>query len=259
MGTQRPNQLQTAMSMAHLLHPLTSREKMLMVLASHATENRGGASPQGWAVAGLLAGQTEWERFEQKWRKLPVPEPAGGLRAWQVAGLFGSLAEGELLGIGCAISAAAFASIPIDERKRRLWGNSDNPQLSCFQHCVTDAVRRLTGLPEEESVCFLMDCGDAMAAAALWFYEDLKNFSPEPARRRLGALGVESKRDFPLLQAAEALAAECCKELRIPAEGRVDGSRSNRPHLHFTVLDGPRPLSQFQHSLQVSSPHGPGR
>jgi hypothetical protein len=192
---------------------------MLMAVATHRATNGHPEKPLGWAAAGLLASQDDWEQFSANWRcglagatrsagaKLP------GSPVTTSESLSALLEGSKIAAIGCALADATFVSLPQVERRRLLWSRDSDAALLCLRHCIAEAAAKMGSLPREERVCFVMDWQDELASAALWFFEDCLHFSNEPTRQRLGSLGLESGQDFLPLQAAREFAQECSRRL----------------------------------------------
>jgi hypothetical protein len=221
---------------ARLLHLLTSREKMVMVLASHAvTKGPAVRQPTGWAMAGLLASVDVWDSLSRRWGRGPS-------EALQESHLAGLLASGEIVAIVGALGAAWGRPLAPAPESVTLLRQPYDPPLRCFDHCVVEAAGRLKDRPAGEKVSFVMDWADRLAAAAMWRMEDLKNLTERPVRERLGALGFESREDFPPLLAAERLARRCEEWLegRARQTERLEGG-AIAPGIRLTLLDGGRP------------------
>ncbi len=180
---------------SRLLHLLACRERMFMALASHAGPEGDASKSEGWAVAGVLASQHAWEDFGRRWTAALARDPAQ-------CGLPGLIRELKITCIGAVLSAAGRGSRRAGSRSAYFPRRIPDPGLLCFEHCVLEAARRMQSAPAGETVFFLMDWSEPLASSALWHLEDLMNFSASPVRERLGALGFESSRDFPPLQAA---------------------------------------------------------
>jgi len=243
MNAEETQRVQVPLRYARLLHLMTSREKMLLVMASHARTNGAAAHLKGWAVAGLLASQEAWDRFSRAWGDASSKcEPDGNLAA-----LFEAC---KITGLGSALSLAA------SERRSAADGDSllprtvSDPLLLCFEHCLLEAARRLRALPSQETLCCIMDGSDPLASAALWHFEELKNLAPRPVRERLGALGFESKDDFPPLRAADWLAARCYDRLPEPTPAGQSDSPAEEAWIRLTLLEGGRPAALPEESQE---------
>lgn len=191
---------------SRLLHLLACGEKMFMVMASHTRASRGAGQTAGWAVAGLLASQHAWEDFSRQW----IAAKARGRAQRDIPEL---IREHKITGIGAVFSPASRESLRADSGRAYFPWETPNPGLLCFERCVVQAARRMQSAPAGETVCFLMDWNEPLASSALWHLEDLMNFSASPVRERLGALGFESSRDFPPLQAARWFAEKIYETL----------------------------------------------
>jgi len=204
-----------------LLHMRNCRQKMFMVMASHAQRAGKGPRAPRFAVAGLLASQYAWEGFGATCGTWFSPDAELGdfLKSLESAGVAGICAVGDLS-----------TSDPQPEHI--------DPRLICFEHCVLEAVRRLAPAPAGETVCFVMDWHEHLASSALWHLEDLMNLTPPAVRLRLGTLGFEHSGAFQPLQAAQLLARRCVD--MIPSAGlhvALQGFHS----LLWTLPGGPSP------------------
>lgn len=214
-----------------LLHMRNCRQKMFMVMASHAQRLGKGPRASRVAVAGLLAGQYAWE------------ELGATCGTWfshdaDLGDFLKSLESAGVAGI-CAVrdpSTSDPSPEPID------------PRLICFEHCVLEAARRLAPAPAGETVCFIMDWLDPLAPSALWRLEDLTNFSLPPVRVRLGALGFEHGESFLPLRAARWLANRCVEGTPSPGL-RVASGESHA--LIWTLPGGPSP-ERLGESVQMA-------
>jgi len=233
VGTEGSRNRRLVTGTAQLVHPLTSCQKMFMVLASHVGPKGCPSDSARCAVAALLATQSEWGRFSRTWSAEALQETCEGgdpnfahrkaQQKDQGRALLDLLRESRIAAIAC-VSGEGVLDLDT-ERKQTLPGNASDPGLPCFQHCLMEAVRRSGGLPEGERVCFIMDWNDPLASTALWCLEDLKNLSPQGVSERLGTLGFESQSSFPPLQAAAWLAQEyACQEQ--PSPSGLEAARS---------------------------------
>lgn len=237
MGSQRERKPGSLAGTARMLHPLTSQRRTFMVMASHHAPARCSSDSSRGVVVGLLATQAEWDTFGRKW------SAAASRRFGQMGDLQFSTQASEqpgrvemLLALfsagGIAATVYAYGQSSVDlnaEMQRPQRAVAPDAGVRCFQHCVTEAARRCTGLPEGERVSLIMDWDDPLASAALWCLEDLKNLSPAVVSARLGALGFESRPDYPPLQAAAWLAREYVAQFQhLPARlrWREDNLRS---------------------------------
>jgi len=189
-----------------LLHLRTCRQKMFMVMASHAQRARKGRQASKVAVTGLLASQHAWEEFGSTC-------DAGISHDADLGSFLKSL---ESVGVAeiCAIGNLS-TSDPLPEHL--------DPHLICFERCVLEAARRLAPAPARETVCFIMDWVDPLAPAALWRLEDLTNFSPSPLRERLGAMGFEHGETFLPLRVARWLSKQNVERTYPPGPRVVSG------------------------------------
>ena len=243
MGSQRARKPRSLAGTARMLHPLASQRKTFMVMASHRVPARCSSDSFPGVVVGLLATQAEWDEFGRKWSaaashrfgrmadlqfSTPASEPPD-----RVERLLALFSEG---GIAAAAYGYGQGSVDLDpEMKQPQRAVAPDPGVRCFQHCVTEAVRRCTELPEGESISLIMDWDDPLASAALWCLEDLKDLSPQVVSTRLGALGFESRPHFPPLQAATLLAREYVGQFQnLPAGARW---REDNVRSRITVLD----------------------
>ena len=226
MGKEWSRNRRSVTGTAQLVHPLTSRQKMFMVLASHIAPKGCPSDSARCAVAALLATQAEWDRFGRTWSAEILQETGEvgnpnlahrkAQQKDQGRALLDLLQESRVAAITC-VSGEGVPDLDT-ERKQILPGNARDPGFPCVQHCVMEAVRRSGSLPEGERVCFIMDWNDPLASTALWCLEDLKNLSSQGVSERLGALGFESRPSFPPLQAAAWLAQEyACQEQPSPS------------------------------------------
>ncbi|MBI4166439.1 MAG: hypothetical protein HY508_11965 [Acidobacteria bacterium] len=226
---------------SRLLHLRTCREKMFMVMASHADLKGVGVETPCFAVAGLLASQYEWEEYVARYSTMislgvgPGPFP----KIVRSAGI---------VGIAAVAGASTPNSEPASWKPSILTAKKIDPRLICFEHCVLEASRRMRPAPAGESVCFVMDWREPLASSALWHLEDMMNFSPPAVRERLGALGFEQGEAFLPLRAAQWLAKRCAET--IPAQSRHAGSQ-DFPELDWTFLDEPS-LSRSRVPLEMS-------
>jgi len=219
MATRPSIARQPKLGTSRLLHPLSSQRKMLMAVATHRATSGHPENPLGWAAAGLLAPQDEWEQFSGNWqsalagatRSAEVKHPGSPVTTSEI--LCALLEGSKIAAVGCALSDATFTSLPQVERRKLLWSHDGDAALLCLRHCLAEAAAKMGGLPAEERVCFVMDWQDELASAALWFFEDCLHFSNEPSRQRLGSLGFESGQDFLPLRAAREFAQECSRRL----------------------------------------------
>jgi len=211
-----------------LLHPLTNTVKMLAVLSTHLPDACATDTARVCAVAGYLGTEAQRERFVPRWESILA---GAGLKAFDTADyersegefagwnagqktellekLLAAIKESGLVAIGSALPLAEFEALSAADRMSITFGRPDDPHLLCFNHCLVDAAQRAAPLPREEKVCFVFDWHDDIGSAALWHFEELKNLTSEPVRERLGALGFDSRMEFPPLQAAQLLAYEC--------------------------------------------------
>jgi len=243
MATRPSIARQPKLGTSRLLHRLTSQRKMLMAVATHRTTNGHTEKPLGWAAAGLLASQDDWEQFSANWRcALAGGQKSAGAKlpgspVTTSESLCAVLEGSRIAAIGCALSDATFASLLQVERRKLLWSCDGDAPLLCLRHCIAEAAAKMGSLPREERVCFVMDWQDELASAALWFFEDCLHFSNEPTRQRLGSLGFESGQDFPPLQAAREFAQECSRRL---GKAASDDERRKPdpplPQLEVTIL-----------------------
>jgi len=226
--------------MSWLLHPVASRKRLLMALAS----STGGQAEDPWSrdcvVAGLLGTAEQWDRFETEWKRSvaevgAVRPSLDGVEARMSAALGGLIDTCGLTGIGSSVAGDEYGRLSLEIKRSLTGGRPAEPSILCFRHCIREAASQAAKLPPEEKVCFVVDGEDDLSARAAWLFEEIKGLEPTPARERLGALGFEPKRHFAPLQAAEWLAHEL-----LPASGngtplRPHGSRL--PRLLFRSFD----------------------
>ena len=210
--------------MSRLLHPLASRKRLLMAMAS----SLGGAPTNSCrgdcVVAGLLGTAEQWDRFETEWKGSVVEGEAaltsmGGINARgsdapsgsstrvgdTLAGLINACG---LMGIGSHLSREEYERLSPDIQRTLTGGRPAEPSVLCFRHCMLEAAGQAAKLPPEEKVCFVLDGQDRLASQAPWLFEEIRCLEPAPVRARLGALGFEPKQAFAPLQAAEWLGRE---------------------------------------------------
>jgi hypothetical protein len=189
---------------SNLLHQVTCRQKMFMVMASY----EAGAKT---AVAGLLASQYTWQELKGKLKALFSNAP-------QLSEFLAGIEDSGITGI-CGVSPPSLRSTSRTKSAGfDTAGRQNDSRLACFESCVTEAARRLAPAPAGETVCFIMDWSDPMAASSLWLIEDLRNSGPPDVRDRVGTLGFEDARIFEPLQAARGLACSCALQaFRLPS------------------------------------------
>ncbi|MFB3923643.1 MAG: hypothetical protein ACE145_18110 [Terriglobia bacterium] len=209
-----------------ILYPISNTVRMLVALA---TRLPGGANSQGGrtcVVAGYLGSEAQWLKFIPRWQTVlsaagvgafeaACERGQGALAGWAAserAGLLQRLTavlrESGLEPVGSALPLDEFEALSVADRESLTGGRPDDPHLVCFNQCLVEAARRAAPLPRHEKVSFVLDWSDGIGSAALWHFEDLKCRTSQSVRERLGALGFESRRAFPPLQAAELGACE---------------------------------------------------
>lgn len=233
--------------MARLLHPLASRQRLLMALAS----STGGQAEAPWSrdcvVAGLLGNAEQWKRFELAWRRSGTeaaatqgtPEDVEPDQSRALADLIDTC---RLTAIGSRVAGEEYTGLSPEMRRGLTGGRPAEPSILCFRHCLREAARKASKLPPEEKVCFVLDGQDDLSAQAAWLFEEIKGLEPAPFHERLGALGFEPKQRFAALQAAEWLTRELLSlsgnngsELRPGARPGIGGTLPQR--LNFKSFD----------------------
>jgi hypothetical protein len=233
--------------MSRLLHPLASRERLLMALASSTSGATTNPHRNDYVVAGLLGTAEQWARFETAGARSPgEPEAArsarGNIQAREGSVLAGLIAACGLTGIGSRLAGDEYEALPPEMQRYLTGGHPGEPYTLGFRHCLVEAASQATELPPEEKVCFVLDGEDALASQAAWLFEEITGLEAAPVGERLGALGFEPKQHFPPLQAAEWLARELLParrddETTPELRGHLGAHGSPLPRLLFRSFD----------------------
>jgi hypothetical protein len=253
MNRSQADILNSKAGMARLLHPLASRQQLLMALASSTGGQAEAASSRDCVVAGLLGNAEQWKRFELAWRRsaIEAAAPRGMLedsRPEQSRALADLIDTCRLTAIGSRVAGEEYAGLSPEMRRDLTGGRPAEPSILCFRHCLREAARKASKLPPEEKVCFVLDGQDDLSAQAAWLFEEIKSLEPAPVHERLGALGFEPKRHFAALQAAEWLTREL-----LPPSG-INGSKPGlrgRPGISGTLPQRLNFKSFDQHALRL--------
>jgi hypothetical protein len=207
--------------MSSLLHPLASRHRLLMAMASSTDAVPKGSCQGDCVVAGLLGTAEQWARFEIEWKGADAKVGAGrssmgGTEARRSAGPGDVIDTCRLLGMGSYVAGEEYARLSPEMQRSLTGGRPAEPCVLSFRHCVLEAAAQTAELPPEEKVCFVLDGQDRLSSQAAWLLEEIKSLEPPPVGERLGALGIEPKQHFAPLQAAEWLGREM---LRLAKKG----------------------------------------
>jgi hypothetical protein len=213
---------------ASLLHALSSKLKLLAVLATRLGYEAAEPSPRVCAVAGYLGSREQWANFAPRWEKAVTEagvrefrredlERGGGefsgwgeeKRSQFLARLMAIIHESQLEALTSGLALEEFEALSPADKVSLTCGRPADPHVLCFNHCLVEAARRAASHPREEKVGIVFDWNDAIGSAALWHMEELKTLTSEAIRERLGALGFESRLEFPGLQAADLLVFDC--------------------------------------------------
>lgn len=244
MSVTSANEHGPALGLARLLHPVTSKKKILAALAASTDGSGIHDTSRICAVAGYVGTEEEWDLFESRWtgaikeagitafRMPDFENRRGEFAGWSdtkrrlfLEKLIQIINAGHISGVGSALVMAEYKLLSKAEKIALTYGRPHDPYVLCFRHCIVEAAHRADGLPPEETVSFVFDWQDEFGPAALWLFDDLKNLESPPIRQRLGAIGFESKLEFVPLQAADLLAFECYKHLEDRYYGRHRGVR----------------------------------
>ncbi|MBZ5542249.1 MAG: hypothetical protein LAO07_01040 [Acidobacteriia bacterium] len=233
--------------MSRLLHPLASRQRLLMAMASSMGGVQTDSSRGDFVVAGLLGTAEQWDRFEIEWRRSAVEVEAaqssmGGIEARRSRVLAGLIDTFGLTGIGSHVAGEEYERLSLEIQRSLTGGHPAEPYVLCFRHCILEAACEAAKLPPQETVSVVLDGQDALASRAPWLFEEIKGLEPAPVRERLGALGFEPKQHFAPLQAAEWLGHEVSSparngEARLDLCGPLPADDARRPRLLFKSFD----------------------
>lgn len=256
--------------MSRLLHPLASRKRLLMAMASLIGEAQTADPRRGnCMVAGLLGTAEQWTRFEIEWKRFGIEVGAARTRMSEIESPGGrSLAAlvntCGLTAIGSHLAVAEFERLSLDIRRTLTGGRPAEPHVLCFRHCILEAARQAAQLSPEEKVSVVLDAQDRLGSEALWLFEEIRDLEPASVGKRLGALGFEPKQDFAPLRAAEWLAlefsaqvgnGEACLDLRgaVPDNGsqplRVLFKSFDRHAFHMLRMDWEGRRGQWNQSI----------
>jgi hypothetical protein len=247
MDRLRVDILNPGAGMSRLLHPLGSRQRPLMALASSTDGVETGSWQGDCVVAGLLGTAEQWAQFEIEWKECLAKVGAtwssmGGAEARRSAELGGMIDTCGLVGMGSYVAGEEYERLSPEMQRSLTGGRPAEPYVLSFRHCVLEAAAQAAILPPEERVCFVLDGQDRLSSQAAWLLEEIKSLEPAPVRERLGALGFEPKQHFAPLQAAEWLG---CELLRLAGNNGDDAencasvrlSSSLPPRLLFKSFD----------------------
>jgi len=233
--------------MSRLLHPLASRQRLLVAMASSTSGAQTNSCRGDCMVAGLLGTGEQWARFEIEWKRSVAEVGAGrssldGAEPRRSAALGGVIDTCGLTAIGSHVAGEEYERLSLERQQSLTGGRPAEPCVLCFRHCVLEAASQAADLPPEEKVCFVLDGQDNLSSQAAWLFEEIKGLEPAPLRERLGALGFEPKQYFAPLQAAEWLGRKLLRLARSDRDdvemcGPVPVDGSLPPRLLFKSFD----------------------
>lgn len=238
--------------MARLLHPSTSKARMLAVydLTAYMDESgtHGGASI---VVGGYLAAADEWERFEAAW--MPVINREG-LTAFHAADCMARIEEfkgwkwercdrvyRELISIigqhnffaaAMAIVTEDFRSlVSTPELKRDIGTEYHMAMQKCFG-IFAQLLKEAPDAPDEdELIAYVFEIQDEFAGRALDIYQGILKYHDGKRVYRLGGIAYEDAVEFVPLQAADIIVYETYREMDRKLKRKYDN-----PNPYFKAL-----------------------
>jgi hypothetical protein len=198
-------------------------------------------------LSAYIAGDDAWNKFSEEWANLlrfhDIPyvhmKEAMALsgpyekKGWDTAKRNSVLAEFALIirktiwaGFGVAVDAKYFRQMPSEARKKM-----GDAQIFCFQRMIHLVIQKLREVGYEPRISMVFDDSEEYSTRCYRVWSRLRVLRPE-IRDRIPAITFADDRVFNPLQAADMLAWESNKSLRLRA-----ANEEQRPQLRALMTD----------------------
>src|SRR5437879_6371366 len=201
--------------------------ELLLMLYTHLDESLGS---RNLVLAGFIGGAQQWGFFESEWlgalKKYKI-DPPFKMQRWQMRKtpfrnmpeqkrrdllneLLAVIRSRAMMGVGAAVSLAAYEATFLDQTLRRRVGT---PYCLCVTACIALVGKWARMYSHNEQVGYVIDRGHANAREALLAYQDLLKDKTATEKYRVGPLAFDDDLVAVPLQAADLVAYEAMRHL----------------------------------------------